>query len=339
MSEDQKPKDEGTQGVSSTVASSQPQRRSTFDPVQYVKDLMASNKDMSVAVAAIHALTETLRQSTASTIMGLEIDLKAATDQLKRMNQASMSLESGCELFGRYVTRTSLDSSDFEHCKKLLIERGEIFGKSAMNARNAIATFVDRFVRDGQTLFVQGYSRVVIHALLHSAHVQKKHFTVFVAEGRPNCSGYATAKALKDAGIPVVLVPDTAVAALLGDVDFVLMGAEAVVESGGIISRVGSLQVAMLAKALSKPVYVLAESYKFARVFPLTQKDVPQSQNEVFVPVQVTESGHMVNLDPTTEVRNISSDYTPPRHIDLLFTDLGILTPSAVSDELIKLYL
>jgi hypothetical protein len=32
-------------------------------------------------------------------------------------------------------------------------------------------------------------------------------------------------------------------------------------------------------------------------------------------------------------------DYTPPSYITLLFTDLGILTPSAVSDELIKLYL
>lgn len=32
-------------------------------------------------------------------------------------------------------------------------------------------------------------------------------------------------------------------------------------------------------------------------------------------------------------------DYTPPALITLLFTDLGVLTPSAVSDELIKLYL
>lgn len=32
-------------------------------------------------------------------------------------------------------------------------------------------------------------------------------------------------------------------------------------------------------------------------------------------------------------------DYTPPSYITLLFTDLGVLTPSAVSDELIKLYL
>ena len=34
-----------------------------------------------------------------------------------------------------------------------------------------------------------------------------------------------------------------------------------------------------------------------------------------------------------------SRDYTPPAYISLLVTDLGVLTPAAVSDELIQLYL
>jgi len=31
-------------------------------------------------------------------------------------------------------------------------------------------------------------------------------------------------------------------------------------------------------------------------------------------------------------------DFTPAEYITLLFTDLGVLTPAAVSDELIRLY-
>ena len=31
-------------------------------------------------------------------------------------------------------------------------------------------------------------------------------------------------------------------------------------------------------------------------------------------------------------------DYTPAQYITLLVTDLGVLTPAAVSDELIRLY-
>ena len=53
------------------------------------------------------------------------------------------------------------------------------------------------------------------------------------------------------------------------NIDFVLTGADAVVENGGIINRIGSYTVAIAAKAHGRPFYVLAESFKFARLFPL----------------------------------------------------------------------
>jgi hypothetical protein len=41
--------------------------------------------------------------------------------------------------------------------------------------------------------------------------------------------------------------------------DFVLIGSEAVVESGGLIHGIGSNQMAIIAKAANKPLYALAE--------------------------------------------------------------------------------
>lgn len=58
-------------------------------------------------------------------------------------------------------------------------------------------------------------------------------------------------------------------------VDMVLIGAEGVVESGGIINKVGTYTMALSAKEMNKPVYVVAESFKFARLYPLNQEDVP----------------------------------------------------------------
>lgn len=58
------------------------------------------------------------------------------------------------------------------------------------------------------------------------------------------------------------------------NIDFVLTGADAVVENGGIINKIGSYTVAIAAKAHGRPFYVLAESFKFARLFPLNQKDI-----------------------------------------------------------------
>lgn len=45
-------------------------------------------------------------------------------------------------------------------------------------------------------------------------------------------------------------------------VDMVLVGAEGVVENGGIINKLGTLNIALAAAAHNKPVYVAAESYK-----------------------------------------------------------------------------
>jgi len=42
-------------------------------------------------------------------------------------------------------------------------------------------------------------------------------------------------------------------------VDFVLVGSEAVVESGGLINAVGSNQIAIIAQAANIPFYALAE--------------------------------------------------------------------------------
>jgi hypothetical protein len=61
----------------------------------------------------------------------------------------------------------------------------------------------------------------------------------------------------------------------------VIVGAEGVVENGGIISRMGTYQIGMLAKAKGKPFYVVAESHKFVRLYPLSQYDLPIEQNVI----------------------------------------------------------
>ena len=68
-----------------------------------------------------------------------------------------------------------------------------------------------------------------------------------------------TAETLTAAGIPCAVVLDSAVAYAIEKADFVLVGSEAVVESGGLINAVGSNQLAIIARAANKPFYALAE--------------------------------------------------------------------------------
>jgi translation initiation factor eIF-2B subunit alpha len=97
---------------------------------------------------------------------------------------------------------------------------------------------------------------------------------------------------------------------------------------------------------LGKPLYVAAESYKFARLYPLHQRDLPNHHPESFCFVDSTTNDQEgqknelkpLQLEPSIKIISPSVDFTPAKFITLLFTDLGILTPSAVSEELIKLY-
>ena len=62
--------------------------------------------------------------------------------------------------------------------------------------------------------------------------------SVLVCEARTDDIGYTTAKRLQDAGIPVTVIMDNAVAYFMETVDLVLLGAEGIVENGGVINKV-----------------------------------------------------------------------------------------------------
>ncbi|KAL5583374.1 hypothetical protein UlMin_015816 [Ulmus minor] len=285
--------------------------------------------DLAEAVAAIRALAAVIRSSEATTMMELEIELKKASDSLKASDTTSISLTAGSDLFMRYVTRTSaLEYEDFNSAKSRLIERAEKFGEISCKARRIIAMLGQDFIFDGCTILVHGFSRVVLEVLKTAAQ-NKKLFRVFCTEGRPDRTGLRLSNELAKLDVPVKLLIDSAVAYTMDEVDMVFVGADGVVESGGIINMMGTYQIALVAHSMDKPVYVAAESYKFARLYPLDQKDMAPALRPIDFGVPIPSK---------VEVESSARDYTPPQYLTLLFTDLGVLTPSVVSDELIQLY-
>ncbi|XP_065831136.1 translation initiation factor eIF2B subunit alpha-like [Oscarella lobularis] len=294
------------------------------DLVPFFERLMKNDPEMSTAIAAIHTLIEFLKGNTAETVSELTTDLKEAGHQLQTSDQSVVSVESGCELFLRFITLTALDKQDFSECKRLLIERGQLYLQRAAQARAKITRLGMPFIHDGATILTHSRSRVVLNMLQEAAKANKR-FTIFVTESQPDKSGYIMEKSLEEAGVPTFVILDAAVGYIMERVDLVIFGAEGVVESGGIINKIGTYQIAVVAKAANKPVYAVAESFKFVRLFPLNQQEAPNKCKE----------GDSNGSDMS---RHFSVDYTPPSYINLLVTDLGVLTPSAVSDELIKLY-
>ncbi|CAN7982726.1 unnamed protein product [Ixodes hexagonus] len=283
--------------------------------------------DLSPALAALELLLEFMKRDDSTTMTGMTDNLKAVIRIMCTAKCSITCVRSACELFLRFVTFTPLDISIAE-CKENMSTRGKLFLRKMHDARPKIAGLVAPFLLDHCTILTHSFSRVVRDTLLKAAD-SNKHFHVYVTESAPDHSGRELYETLEKRGISTTLIVDAAVGYIMEKVDMVLLGAEGVAESGGIINKIGTYTMSMCAKEKNTPVYVLAESFKFARMYPLNQRDLPDDQK---YPVDKRDG----SVDLSKEHPLV--DYTPPAYITLLFTDLGILTPSAVSDELIKLY-
>jgi len=294
------------------------------------------NETAQHAVDAIQALTAIMESTPASTMMELQAELQQASNYIKQISTASLSLASGCEHFLQTVSRVvqKLPSNqEFALCKQALVAAGRALVEAGLLAPERISRLGEQFITDGMRVMTLGCDRTVVQLLKAAAHKRTKHFDVLVAETRPDGAGYHMAKALSDDGIKTTLILDNAVAQAMHRADVVVVGAEAIAENGGIIGRMGTYQMAIVAKAMQKPFYVVVESFKFSRIFPLRQSDLPTEQQPWQALAKASEP-----LPDNIEVDNPGQDFTPPDLISLLFTEIGVLTPSAVSDELIKLY-
>lgn len=296
-----------------------------IDVVQYFLNLVEKDKDLNSGIAAIKTLLMILEKKQFETIHILHETMRNAVEAMRKTDISIAAIVSGGELFCRFIT-LSLDDKHMEECRQIMLHRGKIFLAKLEQSRIVIARQAAHFMSDGCKVLTHSRSRVVLQTLITAAK-SNKQFHVYVTQGGPDNSGSQMCRDLEKAGIETTLILDSAIGYVMESVDIVMVGAEGVVESGGIINRLGSFTMGLCAREMKKPFYVLAESFKFTRLYPLNQRDLPDEYKYRAKDLKDVSKSHPL------------VDYTPPAYITLLFTDLGVLTPSAVSDELIKLYM
>ncbi|KAJ2778651.1 translation initiation factor eIF-2B subunit alpha [Coemansia javaensis] len=306
-----------------------------FDIVEHYNSLLQADSSISAPVAAVGSLVRLIESQKATTMLELMMIARAACDRLKKAADNPISLSAGCDVFLKQISRLS-NTQSVEESRRALIKSGTEFVQGAGRFRDRVAEFGCPFVRDEQTILIHSYSRVTM-GLLARAVKQNKRFRVYITESRPDQSGLRAAAELQQLGVPCEVILDAAVGYIMAKVDMVLVGAEGVVESGGLINKIGTYQLAIVAKAANKPFYALAESYKFVRLYPLSQYDLPTYRSDLLAfkerrPADVDWQAELAKSNPML-------DYTPPEFITLMLTDLGVMTPSGVGDELIKFYL
>ncbi|KAH7639231.1 eukaryotic translation initiation factor 2B subunit alpha [Dermatophagoides farinae] len=298
-----------------------------FDLEKFYKSI--NDDEKSSAILTLQTLMEFLRMDTSRTANELSRNLRDAIDQLKKIDPV-IEVESVAEIYFRFITLSAAKFDDFQELKEELSRRSKLYMDKVSKSRQQLAKVAQKFITNDSTILVHSFSRAVLETLLECRN-QNKCLRIFVTESAPDNRGRELCAQLKLEGFEqVTLILDSAVGSMMDCVDLVLVGAEGVTESGGIINKIGTYQIAICAKAHNKTFYVLAENYKFIRLYPLSQSDIPDRIRFRTLP--------LTSMNRAKHECHPCVDYTPPNYITLLLTDLGPLTTAAVCDMLVQLY-
>lgn len=170
-------------------------------------------------------------------------------------------------------------------------------------------------------------------AVMFAAWRRGTKFKVLADETRPLMQGARlTALELRDEGIPVDVIPDSAAAGLIarGEVDLVLTGADRVASNGDAANKVGTYGVALAANAHGVPMYIVAPRSTFDMAIE-SGAEIPIENRD---PEEVwCVAGHRVAA-AGVGARNPAFDVTPAALLAGLVTDRGIIAP--ISREAVR---
>ncbi|KAJ2725978.1 GCD complex subunit gcd7 [Coemansia sp. Benny D115] len=189
------------------------------------------------------------------------------------------------------------------------------------DTERAISESAHDYVHSNEVILTCGWSRTVERFLLEAS--RKRKFHVIITECAPSYDGHEMARALESANIEVVVIPDSAVFAIMSRVNKVILGTHAVMANGGLIAASGSHMIAAAARHHSTQVVVCAGQYKQAPSFPFDDDRF----NTLMAPDSVLTYGDG-RLVGAVDVANTRYDYVPPDLIDILVDNHGGHLPS-----------
>lgn len=334
-------------------------------------------------VAAIEALIELLSHiTTVITVHETMAILKAQIAYLKSSVPNPIPPFAGAELFTMTLLNTlrqetrddgsrgagpmrlaSSTKMTFPEMRQYLVRNIGRFAGQCKAARDAIADVGARYVTPNSTIMTTGGSRCVKQLLLHAADQRTEidghpNFrVVYVMDGSTDSE--PAVKALRERGVEVATVDVAAMAHVMkvAKVDRVLVGAEAVCMRGGVLSRMGTFQLAVLARKMNKEFYVVTETHKFAMVGPLDQEDVTGLLKVKQNIVDFKKGpAHEATPDAGAEENSWQADYTvsvcmlgltripfltslqPPRYVKAYITEQGTKSPASIMEFLLRIY-
>ena len=217
-----------------------------------------------------------------------------------------------------------MDGDDVGTLRRNVVRASEAFVDQLHRARADLGRVGANRLADGDTVMTHCHSTDAL-ACIEAAVDQGKSISAVVKETRPRQQGHITAERLRDVGVPVTLVVDSAARRYLDEVDHVLVGADSIAADGGVINKIGTSGLAVNARERGVPIMTAAQTIKLH----------PETLTGHTVEIEMRDENEVIDDDARESigdvaVENPAFDVTPPRYMDAIVTEHGQFPPESI---------
>ena len=308
-----------------------------FVELETYQAVAASITDMTVrgapAIGASAAFGFALaaRQSSATSVDDLLDDLREAAILLKAARPTAVNLAWAVDrLMG---IATSAEFSNADDLRDVLLQEAQKIADEDVAINQQMGANGAALVKDGATILHHcntGALATVDYGtalgVIRASFEQGKKIHVLLDETRPRLQGSRlSAWELEQIGVSYDIIPDTAAGYYMqkNEVDIIFVGADRIAANGDVANKIGTYQVAVLAKENGIPFYSVAPistidlSLGNGAEIPIEERDTSEVTTPYGNPI-VPEGFH---------ARNPAFDVTPHRYVTGIVTENGIARP------------
>ena len=315
------------------------QRRLPAEEVHYTytdyREVAAAIREMvirgapAIGVAAAMGAALGVLHSSAKSVDALRPEFSEICGTLAKTRPTAADLFWALERMKRRFSELTAQSSDLEIIRQGMVDEARQIHLEKKATDEAIGRFGAEFMpREGQVMTQCNAGALATGGIgtalgvIRVAIEQGKKLHVLVPETRPYLQGARlTAWELHKGGIPLTLITDNMVGHFLktGKVGAIVTGADRIASNGDTANKIGTYQIAVLAKENSVPFYVAA---------PISTLDlsIPDGEHIPNEERSVAEVTHLqgVRIAPDVHAAHPAFDVTPARYIAAIFTERGV---------------
>jgi methylthioribose-1-phosphate isomerase len=282
----------------------------------------------AIGVSGAFGLGLAVLQSNATTKDKLLSDLEKAKQILFATRPTAVNLGWGLEK----IMNVAKSGDSVEQIRELVISTAKKMADEDIEINKTMGKNGSVLFDDNDTIMTHcnaGALATVAYGtalgVIRATRESGKNIKVIATETRPIQQGSRlTAFELKHDGFDVSLIPDTAVGYIMANslVNKVIVGADRIVKTGHVFNKIGTYQIATMAKQHGIPFYVAA---------PLSTFDMKSRAEDVIIEMregsEVTGIGDKKTAPDDINVINPAFDITPPELISGIITEKGVAKP------------